>query len=98
VKKNPLFQYKLFFPSQLNHPNLIKLYGITLNPLQMVLEYAPHSDLRKLLDNKRKEKLTFKLKLKIALDIAKAIAFMHSKYITHRDVRSPNIFVGKVRK
>ena len=59
----------------------------------MILEYAPYSDLRKLLNRTTTNKIPFMLKLKIAHDMAKAIAYMHSKYITHRDIRSPNIFV-----
>ena len=76
------------------HPNLIRLFGITLHPLQMILEYAPHSDLRQVLDNGLI--LPFSVKMKIALNVSRAIEFMHSKLVTHRDLRSPNVFVCNV--
>ncbi len=63
-----------------------------MNPLQMIMEYAPHSDLRRILDN---ASLTLSplLKAKIALDAAKGLLQLHSKLIAHRDFRSPNIFI-----
>ena len=32
--------------SSLDHPNILDLVGITINPLQLLLEYAPERDLK----------------------------------------------------
>lgn len=57
----------------------------------MVLELAPLSDLRKLLNENKLP--SWGVKKKIALDIAKGMKFLHERNILHRDLRSPNIFV-----
>jgi serine/threonine protein kinase len=80
--------------SALQHPNLIKFFGVTLDPLQIVMEFAPFSDLRVILDNTSIE-LSFALQIKIAHDMAKGLKYLHDKLVTHRDFRSPNIFVSQ---
>ena len=95
--------------SRLNHPNLVKLYGITLNPLRMILEFVSQGDLFDLIhpkDKTDKEKgilgkisekdFPMEYRLKIALDIAKGMLYLQSitPPIIHRDLRSPNIFVN----
>jgi serine/threonine protein kinase len=39
----------------------------------------------------RKEKLTYQLKLKIAIDTAKGMAYLSSQNIIHRDLKPHNI-------
>ncbi len=39
------FQREVFIMSCLKHPNVIQLFGITIKPLQMVLEFAACGDL-----------------------------------------------------
>lgn len=84
--------------SKLNHPNIVKLHGLSLEPhVRMVLEFCPLPDLYK--TNKSREKgvvkFSEKLKLKLGLDICSALSFLQgiSPPIVHRDLRSPNIFV-----
>jgi serine/threonine protein kinase len=83
--------------SQLNHPNLLKLYGLTISPFQLVMEFAPYGDLQRILSNRKEfpdSKLSWKLRYRIALDIVNGISYLHSKMLIHRDIRSPNIFVS----
>jgi mitogen-activated protein kinase kinase kinase len=39
------FQREVFIMSCLHHPNIVQLYGVTLKPLQMILEYVSAGDL-----------------------------------------------------
>ena len=70
------------------------------NTLLMVIEYASFGDLASLLQRSKEDaelrsKLTIKLKLRIALNIASALSDLHSSHyrLIHRDVRSQNIFI-----
>jgi hypothetical protein len=65
--------------SQFNHENLVKLYGITVSPLQMVLEFVPNSDLHSVL--KASKDLSMKWKLKVAIDTAAGMKYgSHSSF------------------
>ena len=100
------FQQEVYIMSQLSHANIVKLHGIIKKPLQMVLEFVPHGDLMNFLHpldpvtQKRisipKEKLPWKLRMLIALDIARGMLYLQKRNppIIHRDLRSPNIFIS----
>lgn len=77
----------------MEHPNLVRLHGITVNPLRMVMEFISGGDLYHLLHSSRE--LTFRYRLRIALDVAKGMRYLQniSPPIIHRDLRSPNILV-----
>ena len=60
--------------SKLDHENLVKLHGITISPLQMVLEYVPASDLHDVLKS-RGQALSTRWKLKAAIDCAAGIKY-----------------------
>lgn len=124
--------------SGLDHPNLVKFFGITTSPkLRILMEFVPKGDLRHSfhfktdeskkeeqdLKKKRKElkcgnrshqefedlekkffenqlaldkgHFSWNLRLKITLDIARGMKYLHSFVppIMHRDLRSPNIFL-----
>lgn len=104
------FQRESFIMSKLNHSNLIQFYGITKNPLRMIIELASFGDLLHFLHPDKiktkfgsvrtggqvsKEKFPWKLRLLMALDIAKGMKYLQeiNPPITHRDLRSPNLFI-----
>eukprot|EP00026_Physarum_polycephalum_P000182 Phypoly_transcript_00182.p1 GENE.Phypoly_transcript_00182~~Phypoly_transcript_00182.p1 ORF type:complete len:2033 (+),score=208.26 Phypoly_transcript_00182:30-6101(+) len=90
------FQHEVMIMSKLRHVNLVHLYGIVKAPLRMVIEYVPKSDLHSLL--KIRQVLPFKLKLKIAIDCASGVSYLHSQSpaICHSDLRAPNIFLASL--
>jgi len=79
---------------KLSHPNIVQLIGLCMNEkyVYLVTEYIPGGDLRSHLKNSG-GKLDWDIKLKIALDIARSMAFLHSKDIIHRDLKSKNLLV-----
>ncbi|KAF7848550.1 hypothetical protein BT93_L1853 [Corymbia citriodora subsp. variegata] len=84
--------------SQVNHKNLVKPLGCCMEadvPL-MVYEYITNGTLHDHLHGKRSTFLDWMTRLKIALQTAEALAYLHSAASTpiyHRDVKSTNILL-----
>ena len=71
----------------------MQLFGITVNPLQMIMEFLPSGDLYHLLHSDKP--MSYFFQLRIALDIAMGMEYLQSVQppIIHRDLRSPNVLV-----
>ncbi|RHZ81668.1 hypothetical protein Glove_117g33 [Diversispora epigaea] len=79
--------------------NSIAIYGIAKNPTEneymMVMNYAKHGNLRKLLNNKF-EKLTWKRKSFILLSIVSGLKNIHEKGLMHKDFHPGNLVNQKL--
>jgi serine/threonine protein kinase len=86
------FQREAEMLRQLNHPNIIKVLGsFDLKEKHYIaMEYVAGGDLRTLL---RKRSLTIRETLKIALELADAMARAHHLNIIHRDIKPENILL-----
>ena len=79
----------------LHFKHVVLFYGVTQSaPYYLVMEYMAKGSLADLLSKEEKQ-LTWERKLKLALNTARGLAFLHQKGIVHRDVKSLNVLVSK---
>jgi len=92
---------ELFIQREINvlqgirHPNVVQFIGLARHPelgIHIVTELVKAGDLRKLLKDP-KNKLSWLDRVKIAHSTACAMAYLHSKNIIHRDLKSKNLLV-----
>lgn len=81
---------------ELNHPNLVQFFGMfeLHNEMYIVTEYIPGGTVR---SNIQKDKgdISWATRAKMANDVASAIAFLHSKNMIHRDIKSDNLLISE---
>ena len=77
----------------LDHPGVMKVYeDKDRSQLYMVMEWVDGRLLRSILNAEKK--LPPERAVKIALGIADALAYIHSRGVVHRDLKPENIMVG----
>ncbi|GAB9464469.1 putative serine/threonine-protein kinase [Globisporangium polare] len=82
-----------------SHPNIVQLYGYTLTPVAIVMEFMPRGSLSFLLhyceDPQVEAKMTDgRVKLNLLLGIAFGMAQLHACGVTHGDLKPQNVLVS----
>lgn len=85
------------FLGRLRHPNLVNLIGYCSEDDHrlLVYEYLPKGSLENYIFRGRSELISMDLRIKIVLDAARGLAFLHSgeTKIIHRDFKTSNILL-----
>ncbi|XP_038897788.1 serine/threonine-protein kinase EDR1 [Benincasa hispida] len=83
---------------RLRHPNVVLFMGAVTRPphFSILTEFLPRGSLYRLL-HRPNSQLDERRRLKMALDVAKGMNYLHTSHptIVHRDLKSPNLLVDK---
>ncbi|KAI8009636.1 Serine/threonine receptor-like kinase NFP [Camellia lanceoleosa] len=85
---------------KVNHGNLVKLEGFCIDPedgnCYLVYEYIENGSLHSWLHDNKKGKLTWRTRLRIAIDVANGLQYIHEHTrprVVHKDIKSSNILL-----
>ncbi|KAK9060024.1 hypothetical protein SSX86_020728 [Deinandra increscens subsp. villosa] len=97
-KRVQQFMNEVEILTRLRHKNLVSLYGCTSRrsrELLLVYEYIPNGTVADHLhgDRAKQNVLTWQTRMKIALETANALVYLHASEIIHRDVKTNNILL-----
>ncbi|KAK9106685.1 hypothetical protein Syun_022696 [Stephania yunnanensis] len=97
-KRFEQFKNEIEILAHLRHQNLVSLYGCTSynsHELLLVYEFIPNGTVADHLHGERCEAglLTWPIRMRISVETANALAYLHASDIIHRDVKTNNILL-----
>ena len=92
-----IFEKEIIALSNLTHTNIVTLIGVCYHAdstISIIEELADGGDLIDFITSVG-SRLTNQHILKLSLDIARGLAFMHGKGVSHNDLKSANVLICK---
>ncbi|CAL5186576.1 unnamed protein product [Lathyrus oleraceus] len=99
INKEKQFLNEVEILARVVHPNLVLLYGCTSlisREAMIVYEYVSNGSLYDHLHGNKatSEKLPWNIRMRIAVETADALNYLHASNIVHRDIKSSNILLN----
>ncbi|CAH8318842.1 unnamed protein product [Eruca vesicaria subsp. sativa] len=96
IQHKEKFQKEVMYLSRIKHDSIVKFIGACIEPqLMIVTELLEGGTLQNLLWRFRPNTLDLGMSLSYALDISRAMEFLHSKGLIHRDLNPKNVLVTR---
>ncbi|KAL3844854.1 hypothetical protein ACJIZ3_002257 [Penstemon smallii] len=93
------FSREVSMLSRVNHDNIVKFIGAIVEPTMMIItELMKGGTLQKFLWNFRPNCPDLKLSLTFALEISRAMEYLHQNRIIHRDLKPSNLLLTEDKK
>lgn len=89
---NEFYKDEVRIMTQLRHPNIVSFYGYCDTPQCIVMEYMPEGSLYGVLHNNKKD-LPWMVRIRIALNMAAGLEFLHKRKVLHKDIKSGNVLL-----
>lgn len=89
-----VFNREVTILKECRHPNIVQYMGTCIHEdkFYIITEYVKNDNLKTWI-TERIDELPWKLRVNFAIDIARALAYLHSKNIIHRDIKPENILI-----
>lgn len=89
-----VFNREVSILKECRHPNIVQYMGTCIHDdkFYIITEYVKNGNLKTWI-TERIDELPWKLRVNFAIDIARALAYLHSRNIMHRDIKPENILI-----
>jgi serine/threonine protein kinase len=84
--------------SGLRHPNIVQYMGYSPAERWIVMEYMQRGSLFNYIHDARRPRLTWLTKVRMALDAAAAMTYIHLSRVRHCDLNSKNLLVRRTHQ
>lgn len=90
-----LIKREIMIQSQLNHPNILRMYGYFTDATKvyLILEHCPKGEVYRVL--RRSKRFSEKTSARFVENVAKALEYCHERHIIHRDIKPENLLISE---
>ncbi|ESR38967.1 protein kinase domain-containing protein [Citrus sinensis] len=93
------FQREVALLSKMKHENILKFVGASVQPTMMIItELMRGETLQRYLWSTRPKRLDLKHSISFALDISRAMEYLHANSVIHRDLKPSNLLLTEDKK